>query len=352
MTQDEVYKMLLPLRKQERFYREYAQAAGQESKRQLLNKLDISTAAREHWVLPELCENIPRMEFADADFFDDSPRYHVRIAVHPRFEPVYPKAFDFFSILFVLQGTGKMGILGRQLTLRSGDFCLIAPGITHTLAVTDEDSLIFRIHLRKSTFQDLLSELLQSSNIISAFLFNTLYAGETTGYLLFHTADDAIMRQQILAMYAEQCCKDRYSNILINHSLILVLIRLVREYGETAQTSPAIHDSDKRFELLYYLMNNFLEITLSDVAEHYHFNTSYCSQYIKRITGKNFSELIKIFRIRKACELLDGSNMTIREISDLLGYANPESFILAFKKEMHLTPTQYRKGIKKPAEVP
>ena len=132
--------------------------------------------------------------------------------------------------------------------------------------------------------------------------------------------------------------------ILINHSLIMVLTRLIREYEHTVQTPPAAKSSDECFQLLYYLMNNFLDLSLADVAEHYNYNVSYCSQYIKRITGKTFSQLMKIFRIRKACELLTGSGMDIHEISELLGYANPESFMLAFKKEMGMTPTQYRRG--------
>ncbi|WP_461883611.1 helix-turn-helix domain-containing protein [Fusicatenibacter sp.] len=34
--------------------------------------------------------------------------------------------------------------------------------------------------------------------------------------------------------------------------------------------------------------------------------------------------------------------MTVGQISDELGYGNPESFIRIFKKEYQMTPAQYR----------
>lgn len=68
----------------------------------------------------------------------------------------------------------------------------------------------------------------------------------------------------------------------------------------------------------------------------------YCSKYIKKCTGSTFSQLLKKVRFQKATELLINSNLNIRSISDTLGYENPENFIRAFKKEYHLSPTQYR----------
>ena len=345
MTQQEVFERLQTLSEQEQFYKKYAQTeANPSARRMLLGGLDRERAVREHWLLPELYPERHRMEFSDDDFFDDAPRYHVRLTQHPRYEPRFPVSYDFFSAVYVMQGGCELRIMDDLLTLPSGSFCLVAPGVTHTLKVSDESTLVFHILLRKSTFQELLSDILQSDSRISAFFFNTLYTGQSGGYLLFSTGEDPTVRQLILAMFGEQMEKDVYSNILINHSLIMVLTRLIREYEHTVQTPPAAKSSDECFQLLYYLMNNFLDLSLADVAEHYNYNVSYCSQYIKRITGKTFSQLMKIFRIRKACELLTGSGMDIHEISELLGYANPESFMLAFKKEMHMTPTQYRRG--------
>lgn len=45
---------------------------------------------------------------------------------------------------------------------------------------------------------------------------------------------------------------------------------------------------------------------------------------------------------RSGLSLRIGSSMTVGQISDELGYENPESFIRIFKKEYQMTPAQYR----------
>ena len=91
------------------------------------------------------------------------------------------------------------------------------------------------------------------------------------------------------------------------------------------------------------MQEHLKEVTLADVAEHFNFSISYCSRLIKSSTGVSFNDWKRTFRLRKAEHLLLSSNYTITQISDTVGYANPESFIRTFKKEFHLSPSEYRR---------
>ena len=78
----------------------------------------------------------------------------------------------------------------------------------------------------------------------------------------------------------------------------------------------------------------------------------YCSRYLKKNLGCTFSELLRHTRFQRAEEFLTGSSMTVGQISDELGYENPESFIRIFKKEYQMTPAQYRiQSLEKKAAV-
>ena len=46
--------------------------------------------------------------------------------------------------------------------------------------------------------------------------------------------------------------------------------------------------------------------------------------------------------IRKTERLLINTQKSVADISEILGYENPETFIRAFKKELHITPAKYR----------
>ncbi len=79
------------------------------------------------------------------------------------------------------------------------------------------------------------------------------------------------------------------------------------------------------------------------MAEHFHLTEPYLSKFIKEKTGETFGNLVKECRLNKACHILKTSNMLVEDISNMVGYDNPEHFIRVFKSQIGLTPIQYRK---------
>lgn len=66
----------------------------------------------------------------------------------------------------------------------------------------------------------------------------------------------------------------------------------------------------------------------------------YC---FKDLTGMTMTEYKTDVQIKKACQLLWESDLTIAEIAHICGYQNTTSFDAFFKKEVGLSPLQYRK---------
>ena len=90
------------------------------------------------------------------------------------------------------------------------------------------------------------------------------------------------------------------------------------------------------------IRQNFSTITLSDLARHLHYTVPYCSKYLKEHLGCTFSELVRRMRFQAAEDYLINSDMSVNQISETLGYENPENFIRAFKKNFGMTPARYR----------
>lgn len=74
-------------------------------------------------------------------------------------------------------------------------------------------------------------------------------------------------------------------------------------------------------------------------------NTSsrYLSDLLRQETGKTAIELIHIFLIGEAKNMLQASENTISETAYFLGFENPPYFSRLFKKEVGLTPVEFRK---------
>ena len=87
------------------------------------------------------------------------------------------------------------------------------------------------------------------------------------------------------------------------------------------------------------------DISLDSLAAELNFHPVYLSRVFKREMGVNFSEYLTEYRMKKAKEWLEQTNMKVSEIAKQLNYTNPTAFIRTFRKVYGMTPGQYRSQI-------
>lgn len=116
--------------------------------------------------------------------------------------------------------------------------------------------------------------------------------------------------------------------------------------GKRRQSGKGPSDTEDKMERVRVFLdrNCFKKVTLSDAARAVGLSTKYLSRIFKDDTGKGFSEYRLGIQVEKAKELLAQTSYNVCEISDKLGYQNPESFIRQFKKLAGCTPTEFRKS--------
>lgn len=101
-------------------------------------------------------------------------------------------------------------------------------------------------------------------------------------------------------------------------------------------------------QLLKYIDEHYSEpLSLTMLAEHFHFNPSYLSSYFSLNYQIGFSEYLTQVRINKAKELLANKKLTISEIGGMVGYADHSYFCKVFKKNTNKSPSRYRKDVLK-----
>lgn len=94
-----------------------------------------------------------------------------------------------------------------------------------------------------------------------------------------------------------------------------------------------------------YIRDNFdKDISLDDVSRTVNISPYYFSKIFKEESGNSFIEYLTNIRIDKAKELLSGSDMSIKEICATCGYTDPNYFSRSFKKNVGVTPTEYKEN--------
>lgn len=123
---------------------------------------------------------------------------------------------------------------------------------------------------------------------------------------------------------------------------ITIKMELDSKYNISPDTNHS-HSSDEIIKkVLSYCSENYREGSLSSLAESLFLNSSYLSQMIKLRTSKTFSDLLNEARMKQAALLLKDPDTKIYNISNMIGYVNPNNFARAFKAYWGVTPTEYR----------
>ena len=96
----------------------------------------------------------------------------------------------------------------------------------------------------------------------------------------------------------------------------------------------------------YFLDRHFTDpdLMLKDTAAEAGMSGSRFSTMFAREMGCTFTEYVTRLRIEKACALLRDSTIRIAKIAQEVGYNDPHYFSWIFRKNMGMTPTEYREG--------
>ncbi len=98
-------------------------------------------------------------------------------------------------------------------------------------------------------------------------------------------------------------------------------------------------------QIMSYVEEHYgdLNLSINDISDNLDMSAAYLGRLFKQVTGTTFIEYLTKYRLKAACELLAGTDMTVNEVSDKVGFTNCSYFYIIFKKNLECTPNQYRK---------
>lgn len=253
----------------------------------------------------------------------------------------------FYEIIYVLAKNGTHLINYQPEALHSGDLYILPPFAQHSL----HDDACITIMIHPDAFENIFSGMLHGQDCLGEFLMNSLYRNDSHTYLLFRSGANAQdIRHVMMEMLEVMKNGNDYTDRILSGMLLLLSTSLIRTHQNVVRTTS---ENDRNNEILSLIYEQYDTITLAALAERLHYTVPYCSKYLKTHLGCNFSELLGKIRFHKAENLLMNSGMTVSQISQTLGYENPENFTRAFKHRYRMTPSQYRITQLSPcAEIP
>lgn len=249
---------------------------------------------------------------------------------------------DFFELAYVAKGKAEHIFENKTVLIQEGDFFLINLNSAHQYRKigNDDELRVINCLFLPCFIDESLKDARSFQDILDNYLlrYGTSKLEEAPTQKIFHDDSGFVgtLVQNILQEFEEK--KAGYTDIIRNLLMTLIIYLVRSENSDACDPSAKTIRDIKRYVSEHYAQ----PLRLSDICIQLNFSVPYVSTLFRTESGITFREYLIRVRIEKACLLLRVSDMNIQEISYLVGYTDPAFFYKSFKREMGLTPYEYR----------
>lgn len=254
---------------------------------------------------------------------------------------------NYFEITHVLKGSCVFLFGNERVTLSEGEICIVSPLSGHSLPL-EPGCFAVSVIVRRSTFDSVFGNLLAQKDLLSLFFRNNLYESRRANYILLKTGNDSLTNEAMQQLIYECNVRDGYANDCAVSLLNLYLARALR----AASAEVTLHHyegySERDFDfslVIHYIQHHYRTVTLSSLAEAFHFSETYLSKLIHRKMNQSFTEVLRTLKMNHAIDFLTNTAMKISEIADAVGYDSVDHFSRTFKKMYGMRPQEYKKRL-------
>lgn len=251
---------------------------------------------------------------------------------------------NYFEIIYVYSGSCVSIISQKEVRMNSGDICLFNLQSVHCLRIFHPEDTVFNIVVRKDLLQSSFLDLLSENDFITSFFVNSIYHIKNPGdYLLIKPQQGyqcERLAQQIVEVYYKN---EAMSQSIMKALLVLLLVELTRQARDNAIAQSKNPSTGMDItQVISYMNNNFEIVSLESLAEHFGYTTRTMSRFFKQVANSSFREILSDIKFNQACTYLREGNLSIEQISQIIGYSERSSFDKAFKKRYQLSAKEYR----------
>jgi AraC-like DNA-binding protein len=216
-----------------------------------------------------------------------------------------------YEIVYYIEGDGSTTINNVAYHFHGGTFSLMAPNTEHSEEGYGPVKLVY-----------IGFEILNKY----VHLPSGLYEGQ--GYGIF-----PLMQEIDEEMEGQKEYFARYINMLTEE----IVIRIMRYQDKSAKNE----DDKLQYIQNYIKLNCMKNIKVKALASTFGYNYDYFRRIFKEKFGVSAKDYLMSEKIDYSLDLIKNTKYSIKEISDMTGFASPSHFVFAFKQAEHTTPKKY-----------
>ena len=132
-----------------------------------------------------------------------------------------------------------------------------------------------------------------------------------------------------------------YRKIHLNSKVFDLILLQLNQFKAHYKRESLAFDHNKIIEIKEYIVKNYTHpLTLEYIAKKFGTNEFTLKKNFKAYCGKTVFGYIFDLKMEKSKKLLNSKKYSISEISEIVGYKNPQHFSTAFKKKYGIPPSK------------
>lgn len=238
-----------------------------------------------------------------------------------------PHTHNHMELFFIVGGKGQFQIQDQLYPVNINNLVIINPNVSHTEVSLNAQPLEYIVLGIEGI------ELATSENSNGQFcILDHVESVEISSCLR------NILREMELKNTGYEDVCQAYMEILV--------IRLMRNTALAVPTEPQVISANRQCAAIRrYIDLHFKEpLTLEQLAEEAHMNKYYLSHAFKREYGVSPINYMISRRIEESKYLLAETDLSMSQISQLLGFSSLSYFSQVFRRTQSISPKEYRQG--------
>lgn len=266
----------------------------------------------------------------------------IQVRTHTRFVHFPKHTHNYIEVIYMCSGTTHHVIDGNDVFLQKGEVLLLNQKAVQEIYPAGIDDVAVNFIVLPEFFDYSLKMMGEEKNLLRDFVIDCL-KGENgaAGYIHFKVADilpiQNLLENLIWSIWHRQSNKRSINQITMG----LLFLQLMN-YTDRMETSSGNRQQGIMISVLGYVEEHYRDGELSELASLLHYDLYWLSKEIKRITGKNYTDLVQEKRLNQAVYLLEHTTMSVMDIGMSVGYDNISYFHRIFQKRYGMTPRKYR----------
>lgn len=237
-----------------------------------------------------------------------------------------------YILIYCIKGSGWYSVYGHRYELKTNCWTIIPRGVPHVYASNNDNPwTIYWVH-----FTGELSPMYGDNSYVPS----EIQSGPTSRMM-----DRNNLFEEIFLTLTDSYSLDnlRYaSSLLFTFLATFKYLKNFRKYNASNQRL----DMGNIVEMAVKYMEENIEksLTLEELAHYIGYSTSQFSLIFRNGTGHSPLNYFNLLKIRRACKLLETTQLKIKQISAMVGIDDSYYFSRLFTKTIGISPKKYRQS--------